>query len=221
MSKIRELDLSWNQLTSLRDDLIVLRKHSPTLNKLDLRNNPWIKVGTTLFGDISLFTASHSLHQDDYLFLRVIGRLKSLTNLNGTIVTETDAAAALRLVSGTRVSQVGRAVKCQWVTLFLELLVADAPRASLSLQQRSAELTQRRHGCSRDRGDEQAEARRQRSRVDDQGLIVVGVTFVKKSTSRRVFLGNAGHFFEPRRSVHRQAGRPGPTCQSSMGLAGP
>nr|CAB3263538.1 leucine-rich repeat-containing protein 9-like [Phallusia mammillata] len=85
MTKLRDLNLSWNQLTSLRDDLTVLRKHSPVLNTLDLRNNPWIKA--------------------EYLFLRVIGRLKSLTSLNSTSVTETDAAAALRLVSGTRITQ--------------------------------------------------------------------------------------------------------------------
>jgi len=44
MSKLKDLNLSWNQLTSLRDDLTVLRKHAGQLNTLDLRNNPWIKV---------------------------------------------------------------------------------------------------------------------------------------------------------------------------------
>ncbi|CAK8686447.1 unnamed protein product [Clavelina lepadiformis] len=85
MTKLRDLNLSWNQLTSVRDDLTVLRKHASSLTTLDLRNNPWIKA--------------------EYLFLRVIGRLKSLTQLNGVPVTETDAAAALRLVAGTRISQ--------------------------------------------------------------------------------------------------------------------
>ena len=47
----------------------------------------------------------------EYLFLRVIGRLKSLTQLNGVPVTETDAAAALRLVAGTRISQVISSLK--------------------------------------------------------------------------------------------------------------
>ena len=44
--------------------------------------------------------------QVEYLFLRVIGRLKSLTLLNGTNVTESDAAAALRLNAGTRITPV-------------------------------------------------------------------------------------------------------------------
>jgi len=55
------------------------------------------------------------------LFLRVIGRLKSLTTLNGETVTETDAAAALRLVSGTRVSQVRKNYIIQ-IKVFLKLL---------------------------------------------------------------------------------------------------
>ncbi|XP_039271513.2 leucine-rich repeat-containing protein 9-like [Styela clava] len=85
MSKLKTLNLSWNQLTSLRDDLTVMRKHCPLLSTLDIRSNPWIKA--------------------DNLYLRVIGRLKSLTKLNGIDVTESDAASALRLVSGSRISQ--------------------------------------------------------------------------------------------------------------------
>nr|XP_002121920.1 leucine-rich repeat-containing protein 9-like [Ciona intestinalis] len=113
MTKLRELNLSWNQLTSLRDDLTVLRKHSTSLNTLDLRNNPWIKA--------------------EFFFLRVIGRLKSLTLLNGTQVTESDAAAALRLVAGTRISQTTLGAHSR--------TDSDIPN-SLSLQSQAQILTQ-------------------------------------------------------------------------------
>lgn len=86
MSKLKVLDLSWNQLTSIRDDLTVLRKHCPVLSTLDVRNNPWIKA--------------------ENLFLRVVGRLKSVAMLNGVAVTEQDATSALKLVSSSRISQV-------------------------------------------------------------------------------------------------------------------
>ena len=44
MKKISYLDLSWNQLTNTRDDISILRKHTPELATLDLSHNPWQKV---------------------------------------------------------------------------------------------------------------------------------------------------------------------------------
>ena len=44
MTKLKTLDLSWNDLTNTRDDLSILRKHSPSLTCLDLRHNSWQKV---------------------------------------------------------------------------------------------------------------------------------------------------------------------------------
>ncbi len=38
--------------------------------------------------------------------LRAIGRIKSLTKLNGSPVTENEATAALRMAAGSRISQV-------------------------------------------------------------------------------------------------------------------
>ncbi|XP_072171420.1 leucine-rich repeat-containing protein 9-like [Diadema setosum] len=86
LSKLKTLDLSWNELTNTRDDLSILRKHSPNLSCLDLRHNSWQKP--------------------EGLRLRTIGRLKSLTILNGQPVTETEATAALRMAAGSRISQV-------------------------------------------------------------------------------------------------------------------
>ncbi|XP_078672195.1 leucine-rich repeat-containing protein 9-like isoform X1 [Branchiostoma floridae x Branchiostoma belcheri] len=86
LSRLKTLDISWNELSNTKDDLSILRKHTPNLTSLDLRLNPWQKP--------------------DDLRLRTIGRLKSLTKLNGVTVTEAEATAALRLAAGSRISQV-------------------------------------------------------------------------------------------------------------------
>lgn len=86
LSKLKTLDLSWNEMSNTRDDLSILRKHSPNLTCLDLRHNNWQKP--------------------EGLRLRTIGRLKSLTTLNGQAVTEAEATAALRMAAGSRISQV-------------------------------------------------------------------------------------------------------------------
>ncbi|XP_039597283.1 leucine-rich repeat-containing protein 9 [Polypterus senegalus] len=86
LSKLKHFDLSWNCLTRVRDEIAILRKHTPALLYLDISNNPWLKT--------------------DSLRLAVIGRLKSLTHLNGVPVTEEEAAAALKRVTGSRITQV-------------------------------------------------------------------------------------------------------------------
>ncbi|KAK6481441.1 leucine-rich repeat-containing protein 9-like [Huso huso] len=83
--KLKHLDLSWNHLTRDRDDIGVLRKHAPALENLDIRHNPWHKTGS--------------------LRLTVIGRLKTLAHLDGVLVNEEEAAAALRMAVGFRISQ--------------------------------------------------------------------------------------------------------------------
>ncbi|XP_053406324.1 leucine-rich repeat-containing protein 9-like isoform X5 [Mercenaria mercenaria] len=86
LHKLRMLDLSWNKLTNTKDELSTLRKHMPNINTLDVRHNTWQKP--------------------DNLRLRIIGRLKSLTVLNGHSVTETESSSALRVAAGSRISQV-------------------------------------------------------------------------------------------------------------------
>ena len=44
MNKLKTLDLSWNQLRNIREDISILRKHVPVLEILDLRHNRWQKV---------------------------------------------------------------------------------------------------------------------------------------------------------------------------------
>ncbi|KAJ8308256.1 hypothetical protein KUTeg_013130 [Tegillarca granosa] len=82
---LKFLDLSWNQLTHTRDELSMMRKYTPNLVTLDLRHN--------------------SFQKPENLRLRVIGRLKSLTLLDGSAVTEIEATAALRVAAGSRISQ--------------------------------------------------------------------------------------------------------------------
>ncbi|XP_021359490.1 leucine-rich repeat-containing protein 9-like isoform X6 [Mizuhopecten yessoensis] len=85
MYKLKFLDLSWNKLLHTRDELSILRKHICNLVTLDLRSNNWQKP--------------------ENLRLRVIGRLKSLTLLDGSAVTENEATSALRVAAGSRISQ--------------------------------------------------------------------------------------------------------------------
>lgn len=82
--KMKFLDISWNKLQNTREDLSILRKHVPNLLILDTRHNNWQKP--------------------ENIRLRIIGRLKSLTLLDGTCVSETEATAALRIAAGSRIS---------------------------------------------------------------------------------------------------------------------
>lgn len=44
LGRLNQLDLRWNQLTRAREETAVLRKHAPTLLRLDTRHNPWQRV---------------------------------------------------------------------------------------------------------------------------------------------------------------------------------
>ena len=44
LHKLRMMDMSWNKLHNTREELSILRKHTPNLNTLDVRHNPWQKV---------------------------------------------------------------------------------------------------------------------------------------------------------------------------------
>ncbi|XP_052269181.1 leucine-rich repeat-containing protein 9-like isoform X5 [Dreissena polymorpha] len=86
LNKLKMLDLSWNKLTNTKDELSLLRKHTPNVTALDVRNNPWQKAYN--------------------LRLRIIGRLKSLSVLNRIPVHESESSSALRVAAGSRISQV-------------------------------------------------------------------------------------------------------------------
>lgn len=84
--KLKVLDLSWNRLHNSREDVSLLRKYAPNITHLQVHHNPWQKA--------------------DALRLRLIGRMKALIKLDDQTVTETEAAAAMRMAAGSRVSQV-------------------------------------------------------------------------------------------------------------------
>nr|XP_011725840.1 leucine-rich repeat-containing protein 9 isoform X8 [Macaca nemestrina] len=85
LMKLKHLDLSWNQLKKSGDEINMLCKHTTSLLTLDIQHNPWQKPAT--------------------LRLSVIGRLKTLTHLNGVFISEEEATAAMKFIAGTRITQ--------------------------------------------------------------------------------------------------------------------
>ncbi|XP_008066255.1 leucine-rich repeat-containing protein 9, partial [Carlito syrichta] len=85
LMKLKHLDLSWNQLKKSGDEINMLCKHTTSLLTLDIQHNPWQKPAT--------------------LRLSVIARLKSLTHLNGLRISEEEVTAAMKFITGTRITQ--------------------------------------------------------------------------------------------------------------------
>ncbi|KAG7238506.1 hypothetical protein INR49_030779 [Caranx melampygus] len=85
LGQLKELDVSWNKLTRAREDTAVLRKHTPTLLKLDTRYNPWNKP--------------------EAFRMAILGRLTTLTHLNGVMVTEEEAADAVHMAAVSKINQ--------------------------------------------------------------------------------------------------------------------
>ncbi|KAM8921171.1 leucine-rich repeat-containing protein 9 [Pelodytes ibericus] len=85
LGKLKYLDLSWNQLTKTREEINTLRKQTTNLQSLHIQYNPWQK--------------------DALVRKTVIGRLKSLTHLNGVLITEEDISASEQFIAGSRISQ--------------------------------------------------------------------------------------------------------------------
>ncbi|XP_038193767.1 leucine-rich repeat-containing protein 9 [Arvicola amphibius] len=85
LMKLKHLDLSWNQLKKTCDEINVLCKHTTSLLTLDIQHNPWQKPAT--------------------LRLSVIGRLKTLTHLDGIFISEEETREALKFINGTKITQ--------------------------------------------------------------------------------------------------------------------
>uniref|UniRef100_A0A8C7RDG2 Leucine rich repeat containing 9 n=1 Tax=Oncorhynchus mykiss TaxID=8022 RepID=A0A8C7RDG2_ONCMY len=85
LGRLNQLDLRWNQLTRAREETAVLRKHAPTLLRLDTRHNPWHRVKP--------HTLTPAL------------TLVYLTHLDDMLVTEEEAGAAVQMAAGSRISQ--------------------------------------------------------------------------------------------------------------------
>ncbi|KAM4625879.1 leucine-rich repeat-containing protein 9 [Polymixia lowei] len=85
LGQLKQLDLRWNKLTKAREETTVLRKHAPTLLKLDTRHNPW--------------------HRPETVRMTILGRLMSLTHLDDVLVAEEEVAAAVKMAAGSRINQ--------------------------------------------------------------------------------------------------------------------
>ncbi|KAM4540958.1 leucine-rich repeat-containing protein 9 [Fundulus diaphanus] len=106
LGRLRQLDVSWNKLTRAREDSAVLRKHTPVLLELDTRSNPWSKP--------------------EAVRVTILGRVTTLTHLDGVMVTEEEAEEALQMTTVSKINQVKAALLAHSRT------VSERPR-SLSL----------------------------------------------------------------------------------------
>ncbi|XP_063295570.1 leucine-rich repeat-containing protein 9 [Pelobates fuscus] len=93
LEKLKYLDLSWNQLTKTKEEISTLCKQATQLQSLNIQCNPWLKP--SLVNKIA------------------IGQLKSLTHLNGLLITEDDITEAELFFSGTRISLMSLMTNCR------------------------------------------------------------------------------------------------------------
>ncbi|XP_040916935.1 leucine-rich repeat-containing protein 9 [Toxotes jaculatrix] len=85
LGQLKQLDVRWNKLTKAREDTAVLRKHTPSLLKLDTRYNPWNRL--------------------EAVRMTILGRLTSLTHLDDVMVAEDEAADAVQMAAGSKINQ--------------------------------------------------------------------------------------------------------------------
>ncbi|XP_066464313.1 leucine-rich repeat-containing protein 9 [Eleutherodactylus coqui] len=85
LGKLKHLDLSWNELTKTMDEINVLRRHAAHLLTLNVAHNPWQKPALVR--------------------MVVIGRLKSLTRLDGLLVTKEEVSESSKFSTGVRITQ--------------------------------------------------------------------------------------------------------------------
>ncbi|XP_054909202.1 leucine-rich repeat-containing protein 9 isoform X2 [Poeciliopsis prolifica] len=85
LGQLRELDISWNKLTKVRAETAVLRKHTPALQKLDTRYNPWTKP--------------------EAVKMTLLFCIATLTHLDGEMVTEEEAEEARNMAAEVKISQ--------------------------------------------------------------------------------------------------------------------
>ncbi|KAM9708384.1 leucine-rich repeat-containing protein 9 [Menidia menidia] len=85
LGQLKELNVSWNKLTKAREDTAVLRRHTPGLLQLDTRHNPWSRPETVR--------------------MSILGRLTTLTHLDGILVAEEEAAEAVQKAVTSKINQ--------------------------------------------------------------------------------------------------------------------
>ncbi|KAM4690503.1 leucine-rich repeat-containing protein 9, partial [Rhinophrynus dorsalis] len=97
LGKLKYLDLSWNNLTKTGEDISTLHKQAANLLSLDIQFNPWQKVTS--------------------LRKTVIGRFRSLTHLDGVLITEEEVSEALQFFPGSRITQASLLTNCRTDTV--------------------------------------------------------------------------------------------------------
>ncbi|XP_075874195.1 leucine-rich repeat-containing protein 9 isoform X2 [Nelusetta ayraudi] len=85
LAHLKQLVVRWNQLTKAREDTAVLRKHTPTLLKLDTRYNPW--------------------KTPKAVRMTILSRLTTLTHLDDILITEEEASKAAQVAAGSKINQ--------------------------------------------------------------------------------------------------------------------
>ncbi|KAK4822727.1 LOW QUALITY PROTEIN: hypothetical protein QYF61_019724, partial [Mycteria americana] len=116
LSKLQFFDLSWNQLKKSKEVINILHKHTPSLFSFDITHNSWRKPT--------------SLH------LRVIGQLKALTNLDGVMISNEEAAKTLQYIAGSKMTQNILGLMKKKLTFSVYFL---APKFCLKFARRSLE----------------------------------------------------------------------------------
>uniref|UniRef100_A0A3B3D7C6 Leucine rich repeat containing 9 n=1 Tax=Oryzias melastigma TaxID=30732 RepID=A0A3B3D7C6_ORYME len=85
LKHLEHLDVSWNKLSGAREITSVLRKHAPALLKLDTRYNPW--------------------RRPEAVRSTLLGRLTTLTYLDGASVSKEEAAEAAQVAAASKINQ--------------------------------------------------------------------------------------------------------------------
>ncbi|XP_026195346.1 leucine-rich repeat-containing protein 9 isoform X2 [Anabas testudineus] len=85
LGQLKQFDVRWNKLTTAREDTAVLRKHMPSLLKLDTRYNTW--------------------NRPESVRMIILGHLTTLTHLDDVMVTEEEAAEAVQMAAGSKINQ--------------------------------------------------------------------------------------------------------------------
>ncbi|KAM6912256.1 leucine-rich repeat-containing protein 9 [Xenentodon cancila] len=83
LRRLKELNVCWNKLTKAREDMSVLRKHTPALLKLDTQYNPW--------------------DRPEEVRMTILGGLTTLTHLDGVLVRE--EAEAVQIAAASKINQ--------------------------------------------------------------------------------------------------------------------
>ncbi|XP_029808042.1 leucine-rich repeat-containing protein 9 [Suricata suricatta] len=105
-SHIVNLNLHGNRLSKLRDlsKLTGLRKLNISFNEFTCLDDIYHLVRTALLKLLSV-AVEKSDEKPATLRLSVIGRLKTLTHLDGLLISEEEATAAMNFITGTKITQ--------------------------------------------------------------------------------------------------------------------